>query len=72
MIKRLSSLGLILFGAVVSIISLVADHIGFGSGPDQVGWKQLTGAVVGIFLAIFGLWLSQVQAQANSGKDQKK
>jgi hypothetical protein len=66
MFKRLLSLGFIVLGTVVSIVSLVADPLGFGSGPDVVGWKQLTGMVVGIFIAIFGLWLSQTQTQTKA------
>lgn len=66
MIKRLASFALIVLGAVVSIFSLVADPIGFGAAPTMVGWKQLTGAVVGIFMGIFGLWLSNAQSESKS------
>ncbi len=58
MSRRTLGLAFIVLGAVVSIISLAADAFGFG-WVSGVGWKQLTGSNIGIFIAIFGLWFSQ-------------
>jgi hypothetical protein len=75
MIKRLASLALILFGGSVSIISLIADPLGIGANPVVLGWKQLTGAFTGVFIAIFGLWIQQFPSNdknSRSNKDQPK
>ena len=64
MSKRTLGLAFIVFGAILSFFALVADPIGFGAQPTIVGWKQLTVSNIGIFIAIFGIWFSQ--AQANS------
>jgi hypothetical protein len=61
MSKRTIGLAIIVIGALVSILSLVADPLGFGYYPDIVGWKQLTGSNIGISIALFGLWFSQAQ-----------
>jgi len=67
----LISFGLILFGAAGSVFSLDADPLGFGAAPHVVGWKQLTGAFVDIFIAIFGLWLNQITAQPQAKADEQ-
>ena len=59
MSKRTLGLALILFGMLVSIFSLVADPLGISFYPNVVGWKNLTGANIGIFIAFVGLWFSQ-------------
>ena len=71
MSKRLISFALILFGAAVSILSLAADPLGFGGVPG-IGWKQIMGVVVGIFIAIFGLWWAQGQEKPKGGKEESK
>jgi hypothetical protein len=67
---RTMGLIFILLGALVSVVSLTADPLGLGAAPTIVGWKQLTGSNFGIFIAIFGLWLSQ--AKSKNGKDGSK
>ena len=59
MSKRTIGLALIVFGAIVSIFSLVADPMGVGAAPTIVGWKQLTGSNIGLFISLVGLWFSQ-------------
>lgn len=59
MLKRMIGLAVIIFGTLVLIVSLTADPIGIGGAPNVVGYKQLTGAGVGIMIAIIGLWFSQ-------------
>ncbi len=63
MLNRWIGLGIIFFGAVVSIVSLTADPLGLGARPTIVGWKQLTGSDAGIFIAMVGLWFSQAAAK---------
>ena len=44
-------------GAILLVISLVADLIGLGSYPG-LNWAQLTGAAVGLVVLIGGVWLT--------------
>lgn len=48
--------GVVLFGvgAVILILAIVADPIGFGGSPG-FGWKQILGALVGAVLTVVGL-----------------
>jgi len=46
---------LIAVGVVVLVISLAADVIGIGSYPG-LNWAQISGAVIGIFIALIGAW----------------
>jgi hypothetical protein len=41
-------------GAVVVIVCLAADALGIGNQPG-VGWKQLTGAAVGLITLVIGV-----------------
>ena len=59
MSKRTLGLALILFGMLVSIFSLVADPLGISFQPNIIGWKNLTGAYIGVFMGMVGLWFSQ-------------
>ena len=49
------------WGDVVLIISLAADSFGIG-GALGIGWKHLTGAAVGLFVMIYGIWLASRKA----------
>ena len=51
----------IVLGVVVLIISLAADSLGIGGAPG-IGWKQLTGAGVGLIVMIYGIWLASRKA----------
>jgi len=53
---------LIVLGAVVLVISLTADSLGIGGAPG-IGWKQLTGAGVGLIVMIYGIWLASRKAK---------
>jgi hypothetical protein len=55
MSKRTIGMGLIALGVIVLIASLAADSLGIGGAPGM-GWKQLTGAGVGLIVAIVGGW----------------
>lgn len=55
MTNRTISLVLIIGGALLLIVSLIADLIGLGSYPG-LNWAQLTGAAVGLVVLIVGVW----------------
>jgi hypothetical protein len=62
MSKRTMGYLVIVLGAVVLIISLTADALGIGGAPG-LGWKQLTGAAVGLIVMIGGVWLASRKAK---------
>ena len=41
-------------GVLLFLVSLMADSVGIGEGTG-VGWKQITGAVVGVVIAAIGM-----------------
>ena len=43
---------ILIIGILLALVSLLADTLGIGSGG--MGWKQITGAVVGGIVAIIG------------------
>ncbi len=45
---------LLIVGVVLFLISLAADAVGIGEGTG-IGWKQITGAVVGVIVAAVGI-----------------
>lgn len=45
---------LVTVGAVVLILSALADPIGLGSGGTAFGWKQTVGVVVGAIVVALG------------------
>ncbi len=47
---------LLVVGAVILILSLIIDIIGFG-GSQSFGYKQITGTIVGAATAVAGLIL---------------
>lgn len=51
-------------GAVLLILSLIADLIGLGSYPGM-NWAQITGAVVGLVLLLAGLWFWRSASKQN-------
>ncbi len=42
-------------GVLLFLISLTADSLGIGGGTG-IGWKQITGAVVGLIMAATGMY----------------
>jgi len=57
MSKRTIGFLLIILGVVVLVVSLAADVIGIGGMPG-FGWKQILGTVVGVLVALGGVWLA--------------
>ena len=45
---------LVAVGAVMVVISVLADPIGLGSDDGAFGWKQITGVVVGALVLAGG------------------
>ena len=45
---------LLLIGVLVFFVSLTADAFGIGEGTG-IGWKQITGAVIGVVIAAIGI-----------------
>ncbi len=52
--NRPLSIGLVVLGLAVLVIFLGADALGIGEGT-AIGWKQISGAVVGILIAGSGV-----------------
>jgi len=51
---RALAVSLLVFGVLLFLVSLTADTAGFGEGTG-VGWKQITGAVIGVVMAAVGI-----------------
>ena len=45
---------LLVVGVLLFLICLAADAVGIGEGTG-IGWKQITGAVVGVIVAAVGI-----------------
>lgn len=54
--KKLIGYILVILGAGMQIVSLTADFFGLGNDPFNIGWKQLTGAGVGLLVIFVGVW----------------
>jgi uncharacterized membrane protein len=46
---------LIVVGGILAVVSAFADPLGVGGEPG-FGWKQTLGLIVGVVLAIVGVW----------------
>jgi hypothetical protein len=51
---RAFAVSLLVAGVLLFLVSLTADTIGIGEGTG-VGWKQITGAVIGVVMAAIGM-----------------
>ena len=45
---------LLVAGVLLFFVSLAADAVGIGEGTG-IGWKQITGAVIGVIVAAVGI-----------------
>ena len=54
MSDKVLSLSLMIIGIAVVAISLLADLIGIGTAPQYIGWKQYSGAVIGLMMMSLG------------------
>jgi hypothetical protein len=55
--KLIGQIGIIL-GAVATLLSLAANPLGIGSNPNEFGWLQSLGAVLGLLTIAGGVWLT--------------
>ena len=51
---RALAVSLLVAGMLLFLFSLTADATGIGEGTG-VGWKQITGAVIGLVIAAIGM-----------------
>jgi hypothetical protein len=51
---RAFAASLLVVGVLLFLVSLTADTTGIGEGTG-VGWKQITGAVIGVVMAASGI-----------------
>jgi hypothetical protein len=55
--KKIVGVALLVAGAILLILSLIADPIGIGGSPI-FGYKQIGGVIVGVLAAAVGLFLA--------------
>ena len=51
---RALAISLLVAGVLLFLFSLTADATGIGEGTGM-GWKQITGAVIGVVIATIGM-----------------
>jgi putative Mn2+ efflux pump MntP len=51
---RFMSLALVILGIAVIAVCLLADPLGIGVAQQVIGWKQYSGAVIGVMMIFFG------------------
>lgn len=51
-------IGLIVIGVAGLAISLLADVIGLGHHASAIGWIQITGAIIGLVIALLGAFFA--------------
>lgn len=56
--KRIGQAAIVV-GGVVAVLSLAANPLGIGSNPNEFGWLQTLGAVLGVLMMAAGIWLAQ-------------
>ncbi|HET8524203.1 MAG TPA: hypothetical protein VFL82_13290 [Thermomicrobiales bacterium] len=56
--SRIFAFILIIAGAALAIVAVLADAIGLSGGGEGFGWKQLIAAIAGLVVALCGVaWL---------------
>lgn len=56
--NKTQSIVMMVVGMLVFAVCLLGDMIGLGANPAIIGWRQYSGAVVGIMLFLFGLHIA--------------
>jgi len=51
-------------GSVILAVFALADLIGLGQSPDEIGYQQLIGVVVGALVIALGFYISRRQSDA--------
>ncbi len=54
---RMLAIAFIAVGAILALVSALADQIGLGAPQSTFGWKQLLGLVLGLILLAAGVIL---------------
>src|SRR5215210_7147811 len=54
---RILAIAFIVVGALLALVSVFADAIGFGAPGSTFGWKQLLGTVLGAIILVAGVIL---------------
>ena len=54
---RILAIAFIVVGALLALVSVLADAIGFGAPGSTFGWKQLLGTVLGAIILVAGVIL---------------
>ncbi len=54
---RILAIAFIVVGALLAIVSALADQIGLGAPTSTFGWKQLLGLVLGVVIIAAGVIL---------------
>jgi hypothetical protein len=49
----------VVLGAILAVLSLAANPLGIGTNPNEFGWLQSLGAVLGILAVAGGIWMAQ-------------
>ena len=49
-------------GFIILAVFALADLIGLGQSPDEIGFRQLIGVVVGALVIALGFYISRRQA----------
>ena len=57
MSKKVLGMALVVLGDAVMVGALAADVIGLGAAGSVIGWKQGTGALLGLLIQLAGVWL---------------
>jgi hypothetical protein len=54
---RILAIAFVVVGALLALVSVFADAIGFGAPGSTFGWKQLLGTVLGVIILVAGVIL---------------
>jgi hypothetical protein len=59
MSNRNLGIAILVIGILIILISLLADVISIGATAGVMGWKQILGAGIGLFVCIAGIVISR-------------
>lgn len=54
---RIGAYAILIFGVILLLASVFADPLAIGQPGTSFGWKQITGSLVGLLIAVSGLLL---------------
>ncbi len=55
---RAGAFAILVFGAILTLVSVFADPLALGLPHSGFGWKQTLGTIVGLSITALGLWLT--------------